>query len=62
MLITSDRRTYPLRCFACSGDACIHQGKIGNVKVPDNYRDFGMACCSLFAMIDALDFTTDWRP
>jgi hypothetical protein len=37
-------------------------GKQGaNRKVPDVCRDFGVPCCSLFDMIDALDFTTDWR-
>lgn len=38
-------------------------GKRGpNRKVPDVCRDFGVPCCSLFEMIEALDFTTDWRP
>jgi hypothetical protein len=33
-----------------------------NRKVPDVCRDFGVPCCSLYDMIEALDFTTDWRP
>ena len=38
-------------------------GKRGaNRKVPDVCRDFGVPCCSLYDMIEALDFTTDWRP
>lgn len=32
-----------------------------NRKVPDVCRDFGVPCCSLFDMIQALDFTTEWR-
>jgi hypothetical protein len=37
-------------------------GKQGaNRKVPDVCRDFGVPCCTLFDMIEALDFTTDWR-
>jgi len=32
-----------------------------NRKVPDVCRDFGVPCCTLFDMIEALDFTTDWR-
>ena len=32
-----------------------------NRKVPDVCRDFGVPCCSLFDMIQALDFTTQWR-
>jgi hypothetical protein len=39
-------------------------GKVGkNRKVPDVCDDFGVPHCSLFDMIDVLDFTTDWvRP
>ena len=37
-------------------------GKQGaNRKVPDVCKDFGVPCCSLFDMIEALDFTTDWH-
>ena len=37
-------------------------GKQGaNRKVPDVCRDFGVPCCSLFDMIEALDFTTAWQ-
>jgi len=37
-------------------------GKQGaNRKVPDVCRDFGVPCCSLFDMIEALDFTTAWH-
>jgi Domain of unknown function (DUF4411) len=31
-------------------------------KIPDVCRTLGVPCCTLFEMIDALDFTTDWRP
>lgn len=38
-------------------------GKRGaNRKVPDVCRDFGVPCLNLYALIDVLDFTTDWRP
>ena len=30
-------------------------------KVPDVCADLEVPCCSLFDMIDALDFTTDWQ-
>ena len=33
-----------------------------NRKVPDVCRDFGVPCVNLYALIEALDFTTDWRP
>lgn len=33
-----------------------------NRKVPDVCRDLGVSCGNLFDMIDALDFTTDWKP
>jgi hypothetical protein len=33
-----------------------------NRKVPDVCRDFGVPCCTLYTLIDTLDFTTDWRP
>lgn len=32
-----------------------------NRKVPDVCRDFQVPCCSLFEMIEALDFTTHWQ-
>jgi hypothetical protein len=36
--------------------------KVGeNRKVPDVCKDFGIQSCTLFAMIDALDFTTSWQ-
>ena len=37
-----------------------HQKK-GKRKIPDACRPLGVPCCNLFAMIEALDFTTDWR-
>ena len=33
-----------------------------NRKVPDVCTAFGIPCCTLYDMINALDFTTDWRP
>jgi hypothetical protein len=34
--------------------------KRGKRKIPDVCQRFGVATCNLYAMIDALDFTTDW--
>jgi hypothetical protein len=37
--------------------------KLGaNRKIPDICADLGIECCTLFALIDALDFTTNWKP
>lgn len=33
-----------------------------NRKVPDMCAQLGVKCVTLFEMIDALDFTTDWVP
>ncbi len=33
-----------------------------NRKIPDVCRMFGVACVTLFEMVSALDFTTEWRP
>ncbi len=33
-----------------------------NRKIPDVCRDLGVPCCTLFDMINALDFTTGWQP
>jgi Domain of unknown function (DUF4411) len=33
-----------------------------NRKVPDVCAGFGIPCCTLFDLINDLDFTTDWRP
>jgi hypothetical protein len=33
-----------------------------NRKIPDVCAGLGVACCDLFELINALDFTTDWRP
>ena len=33
-----------------------------NRKIPDVCHDLGVGCVSLFDVIDALDFTTDWKP
>jgi hypothetical protein len=35
--------------------------KRGKRKIPDACNGFGVQCCNLYAMIDQLDFTTDWR-
>lgn len=38
-------------------------GKKGkNRKIPDVCNDLDVDCCTLFDMIEALDFTTDWKP
>jgi hypothetical protein len=34
----------------------------GNRKVPDVCADLGVNCCTLFELINSLDFTTDWKP
>lgn len=33
-----------------------------NRKIPDVCADFGINCGTLFDVIEALDFTTDWAP
>lgn len=33
-----------------------------NRKIPDVCRDLMVPCCTLYAVIEALDFTTAWRP
>ena len=33
-----------------------------NRKVPDVCATFGVPCVNLFRMMEALDFTTEWRP
>ena len=33
-----------------------------NRKVPDVCLHFGVPCCTLYKVIDDLDFTTDWQP
>lgn len=36
--------------------------KRGKRKIPDACAPFGVRCCNLYGMIEALDFTTDWQP
>ena len=33
-----------------------------NRKIPDVCAGLGVVCCDLFELINALDFSTDWRP
>ncbi len=33
-----------------------------NRKIPDVCKDLGVECGTLFDVIEALDFTTDWKP
>jgi hypothetical protein len=33
-----------------------------NRKIPDVCSDLGIDCCTLFTLIEALDFTTHWKP
>jgi len=33
-----------------------------NRKIPDVCSDLAVACCDLFQLIEALDFTTNWKP
>ena len=33
-----------------------------NRKIPDVCAQLGIACCDLFELINALDFTTEWKP
>jgi hypothetical protein len=35
--------------------------KGANRKIPDVCAELDVACCDLFELIDALDFSTDWR-
>jgi hypothetical protein len=38
-------------------------GKLrANRKVPDVCASLQIPCCTLYRMVDALDFTTDWTP
>ena len=38
-------------------------GKLGkNRKIPDVCHDLDVDCCTLFDVIEALDFTTNWTP
>lgn len=55
--------------FAAKGNRCVvtfensTPGKKGkNRKIPDVCNDLEVECCTLFDMIEALDFTTDWKP
>ncbi len=55
--------------YAGRGERCVvtfensAPGKKGkNRKVPDVCKDLGVDCCTLFELIEALDFTTDWKP
>ena len=55
--------------YAAKGNRCVvtfevsAPGKQGaNRKIPDVCVGLGVDCCTLFKMIDALDFTTDWKP
>lgn len=36
--------------------------KRANRKVPDVCAQFGIKCINLFALLESLDFTTDWKP
>lgn len=33
-----------------------------NRKIPDICKDLNVNCCTLFKLIEDLDFTTDWKP
>ena len=37
-------------------------GLRGKRKIPDVCNRFEIKSCNLYAMINALDFTTDWHP
>lgn len=36
--------------------------KGANRKIPDVCNGLGVSCCDLFQLVDALDFTTEWKP
>ena len=55
--------------YAATDERCVvtfensapsKEGK--NRKIPDVCRNLGVDCCTLFDLIEALDFTTDWKP
>jgi hypothetical protein len=55
--------------YAATQDRCIvtfevsAPSKVGaNRKIPDVCGALGIKWCTLFALIDALDFTTNWKP
>lgn len=33
-----------------------------NRKIPDVCASFAIPCCTLYEMVEELDFTTDWQP
>ena len=55
--------------FADMGDRCIVTFEVSapskqrkNRKIPDVCKDLGIICGTIFDVIEALDFTTDWKP
>jgi hypothetical protein len=55
--------------YAAIGERCVVTLEVSapskqraNRKVPDVCAMLGVPCTTLFGMIDALDFTTDWKP
>lgn len=55
--------------YAAKGRRCVVTFEVSsprkqgaNRKIPDVCADLGVDCCTLFALIDALDFTTNWTP
>lgn len=54
--------------YAAKGHRCVVTFEVSaprrqgaNRKIPDVCADLGVDCCTLFELIDALDFTTDWK-
>lgn len=55
--------------YAAQGHRCVVTFEVSaprrqgaNRKIPDVCADLGVDCCTLFELIAALDFTTDWKP
>jgi hypothetical protein len=55
--------------LAAKSDRCVvtfensaPSRKRANRKIPDVCEDLGVNCCTLFDVIEALDFSTDWQP
>ena len=55
--------------YVAIGERCVvtfensAPGKRGKIrKIPDVCKGLGVDCCTLFEVIETLDFTTQWKP
>ena len=54
-------RTAPAERCVVTFEVSAPSKKRASRKVPDICAGFGIECMTLFGVIEALDFTTDWR-